>query len=380
MNPKTIKFLDKHFGGILINLLYLFGKVNKKKSEKTEKILVIMFWGIGSIINAMPVLRALKERYPKAKITVLAPKKNKDLFYDNKFINDAIFIDLSISNVIKTWFQIRNKFDLVIDTEHWLSISTILSFSASKKRIGFSNLPRSKLYTNKIEFNPGEHAVINNLNLARLVDAKAKPELIKIETSRENKHHVENFLKKSKIKDSDFLVGISSGSGETFVQRRWPKEKFAELADLLVEKYNAKVIFVGTEGKLFQWIQDNMKNPSLNSLGFTLGQSLALIDKCKLFIGNDSGPVHMSAAQKVKTIGLYGPETPVIFGPYGPNIAVYKGMHCSPHIKVYEGKYLDATEDDPCLRLISVKEVSYYVDRIMKVKLDELLITSNKTI
>ena len=46
MNPKTIKFLDKHFGGILINLLYLFGKVNNKKSEKTEKILVIMFWGI----------------------------------------------------------------------------------------------------------------------------------------------------------------------------------------------------------------------------------------------------------------------------------------------------------------------------------------------
>jgi len=100
--------------------------------------------------------------------------------------------------------------------------------------------------------------------------------------------------------------------------------------------------------------------------GFDLGKTVYLIEKCNMFIGNDGGPMHIGAAQGVKTIGLFGPETPVIFGPFNKgNISLFKGIECSPCIKIYEGKYMKCKyEENKCLKLISVEEVLRAVERL----------------
>jgi len=75
--------------------------------------------------------------------------------------------------------------------------------------------------------------------------------------------------------------------------------------------------------------------------------------------------MHIAAAQQVKTIGLFGPETPVIFAPYGKdNISIYKGVECSPCIKIYKGSYIRC-KDNKCMKAISVEDVLKAVRKII---------------
>ena len=368
MKAETIKAIDRYIGIPLCAFLAIF-KTFRKKSNEVRNILAIVFWGIGSSVNTLPVLRALKKMYPNAKLTVITPTKNADLLYNNKHIDDIILIDMNIFSLLKVIKQITGKYDLVVDMEHWLNISAILSFFASARITGFSNRFRSLLYSDKIPFNPEKHAVLNNMELARQAGAYYKLEkLEKIETSNNDKKFAEKFLRNHGINEKkELVIGICPASGETVVERRWPKEKFAELADRLVDKYKASIIFIGSENEklLINNVQALMKNKSFDSSGIKLGQSIALIDKCKLFISNDTGPMHIAAAQGIKTIGLFGPETPVIFGPFGKdNIAIYKNHQQGPTIKIYEGVHRKPKED--MLDRITVNEVFDATERLIR--------------
>ncbi|MBI2546160.1 glycosyltransferase family 9 protein [Candidatus Woesearchaeota archaeon] len=357
MQASTVKLLDKALGIPTCAALAL-ARPFRRKPEKVERILAICFWGIGSVVNTLPVLKALKRKYPKARLDVLTPTKNAALFYKNKHVNQLILIDMNVFSLLKVMRRVRGKYDLVIDMEHWLNISAIIAFLASGRVAGFSNKFRSVLYSDKIPFNPEQHAVLNNMELARLAGAYYPIEkLEKIETAANDKKFVQRLLKQHGINErKQLVIGICPGSGGTIVERRWPKEKFAELADRLAGKHKAHVVFVGApdEQTLIQEVQGLMQHGSLNAAGITLSQSIALIDSCHVFISNDTGPMHIAAAQGIKTIGLFGPETPVIFGPYGKfNIALYKGE--GPTIRIYEGVHEKPKEN--VLDKITVDEV-----------------------
>jgi len=96
--------------------------------------------------------------------------------------------------------------------------------------------------------------------------------------------------------------------------------------------------------------------------------------KCKLFVGNDSGPMHVAAAQGIKTLGLFGPNLPVRFGPYGKgNIGLYKGYNCefSPCINVHKGQVPDclytrnSNDYQKCMKNISVDDVLKEVEKLV---------------
>ncbi len=356
MKASTVKLIDRLAGIPAIALLAL-AKPLRRKPRNVQNILAIVFWGIGSSVNTLPVLKALKRKYPKAHLSVLAPTKNAALLYKNKYVDNVILIDMNIFSLFKVIRQIRGKYDLVIDMEHWLNISAILSFLASSYVIGFSNKFRAILYSDKIPFDPEKHAALNNMELAELTKSYHLEKLEKIETTKVDQRFVQMFLKQHGMNErKELIIGLCPGSGGTIIERRWPKERFAELADMLAAKYKTKIIFVGSadEQQLIQDIQRMMHHPSASAAGFTLGQSIALIDCCHVFISNDTGPMHLAAAQGIKTIGLFGPETPVIFGPFGKfNISIYKNDQ--PSIKIYEGVHKRPKED--VMENITIEEV-----------------------
>ena len=140
-----------------------------------------------------------------------------------------------------------------------------------------------------------------------------------------------------------------------------------------------KIIFVGAlnEFDLIQSLQGKMENKekSINSAGkITLNQLFYLISKSKLFIGNDAGPMHIAAAQGIKTLGLFGPNLPLRFGPYGKgNIGLYKGNICefSPCINVHKGQVpdclypRDSNDYQKCMKNISVDDVLKEVEKLV---------------
>jgi lipopolysaccharide heptosyltransferase II len=143
---------------------------------------------------------------------------------------------------------------------------------------------------------------------------------------------VEKYLKDNSVSEGELLIGIHPGA--PFIPRRWPKERYAEVADQLIQKYGATVVFLGGRDEigLVDTIMRMMKEKALNLTGSTtIRQAIALIERCSLFIGNDSSLMHIAAMLNVPVIALFGPGRYPIFAPYGDNnVVIREDVGCNP--------------------------------------------------
>ena len=372
----VIKFIDKHIGNLICNFLSLFKQ--KPSDIKVDKILVVQFWGIGETILTLPSIEALRKKFPKAQIDILATPRNKDVYYNNKNINNVLLINLNPFSILKFILKNIKKYDLVIDMEEYLNISAIISFFVGNRVIGYSHNSRAKLYANKVRYNDKQHAVQTFLDLVRTLDSDyTTNKLPKLSFSKKDKKLVDAFLKNNKIKSKAFVC-VAPGAAESAKARMWPFDRYAELCDEIIDKHDANIIFVGNlnEIELIEQIQKDMENgnKTINAAGkITLNQLFYLVSKSKFFIGNDAGPMHIAAAQGVKTLGLFGPNLPIRFGPYGKgNIGLYKGYNCefSPCINVHKGQVpdclypRDGNDYQKCMKNISVNDALKEVEKL----------------
>ena len=263
--------------------------------------------------------------------------------------------------------------------EEYLNISAIISFFIGKYKIGYSHNIRGKIYDGRVRYNDKQHVVQTFLDLVRKVGADFNTDkLIKLNYSERDKNKVDNFLKNGNITKNSFLIGIAPGAAESAKSRMWPWENYVELCNNILKNEKNKIIFIGNkeENRLIADIQNNIgeKERTINTAGlFNLNELFYLVEKCSLFIGNDAGPMHIAAAQDVKTIGLFGPNLPTRFGPYGKNsVAIYKGDNCqfSPCINVHKGQVPDClfpknSEDyQKCMKNINVNDVLKEVEKL----------------
>ena len=376
----AVKLIDRYLGIPICSFLGFFRRKKDETHADCRKILVVQLWGIGETVLVLPSIEALRKKFPDAEIDVLATRRNKDVFFGNKNISGLKLVSLNPFSILKFIFGNAGKYDLVLDMEEYLNISAILSFFAGKKIVGFSHGARSKLYDCKVKYNDKQHAVQTFLDLVREMkinyDADRLP---KLDYSKADENKVKKFLKNNRIKSRDFLAVAAPGAAESARSRMWPSERYAELCDELVNRYNAKIVFTGTpeENQLIKSVQEKMekKESTFNAAGeINLNQLFCLIEKSKLFIGNDSGPMHIAAAQGVKTLGLFGPNLPIRFGPYGKNgIGLYKGYNCefSPCINVHKGQVPDclyprnSNDYQKCMKNISVDDAIKEVEKMV---------------
>jgi heptosyltransferase-2 len=372
-----IKFLDKYAGSLLCLLLYISRLFRHKKTHKYNKILLIQLWGIGETILTLPAIEALRKRYKKSNIDILVTERNKEVYYENKFINNVKVLKLNPFSIKLFILKNLKKYDLVIDMEEYLNISAVVAFYIGKERIGYSHGIRSKLYTETVDYNDRQHVVYTFLDLLKPLGIKKTVEkLPKLNYSSSDKKNIDNLLRKYNIRKKDFLVGFGVGAAESAKSRMWPKERFSKLADYLIKKYNCKIILFGNneEKKLLNELQNSIinKNKSFNVAGLTNVRGMFyLVSLCKLFIGNDSGPMHVAAAQHVPTIGLFGCNLPVRFAPFGKNnYSVYKKKTQDACINVHKGQVGECKYGikNACVKKIQVGDVMKIVDKVMKKK------------
>ena len=376
-----IKFIDRHVGNLVCNILSLFSRRNAEiKKIEYKKILAVQLWGIGETVLVLPALEALRKNFPNAEINILATARNKDVFFGNKSIDKVCLIKPNPFSVLNFIFKNIKKYDLVVDMEEYLNISAIISFFAGKRVVGYSHGSRARLYNDKVRYNDKQHAVQTFLDLIRALGiAHDASKLHKLNFSKNDKTFIDKFLKNNKIQSNDFVICVAPGAAESAKARMWPYERYAELCDEIIERHNAKIIFTGIpeEGYLIKSIQAKMENKgkTINTAGhINLNQLFYLMIKCKLFVGNDSGAMHIAAAQGIKTLGLFGPNLPARVGPYGKgNIGLYKGYNCefSPCINVHKGEVPDclypknSNDYQKCMKNISVDDVLKEVEKMV---------------
>ena len=379
MNVFFIKTIDRYFGTVLCFFLGIFKK--KQSLKETRKVLFIQLWGIGETICTLPTLKALKNKYRNSSVHVLCTERNKDVYESVDFIDKMLLVRLSILDLARFAATHYNEFDIVIDMEEYLNISSILAFFVGKYRIGYGGQARSVLYDKTASYKANQHVVLTYFDLVRQIGVVGKPtELEPLQDRTQNE--VERLLRQNHLLRKDKIIGFGTGAAESSRCRKWPEERFAQLADELVKKYKSKIILIGSSYEIAEIdsIIDKMKNKdaATNLAGKTTAKQLfGIIARMLLFVGNDSGPMHIAACQGIPTVGLFGPNLPSRFGPYGKNnSAVYKGNICgySPCINVHLGQTPDClypkdSEDyQKCMKNIFVDDVIKAIEGIFHAK------------
>ncbi|HIH32384.1 TPA: glycosyltransferase family 9 protein [Candidatus Woesearchaeota archaeon] len=352
------KFADKH---ILDSILFLWQRRRNQLPKKINSIMFIKLWALGDSVNTLPLISETKKRYPKTKITVLASKNNMQVYRNQLFIDELI----GLSGINKILWK---KFDVVFDLEPYLNISAIIARHTGDLTIGFSDQKRSRLYDLSGKFHQDKHIVITYMDLAKHINVLNIPkELIKLRSGKESEEKIKILFDELKIKNNAKIIGFCAGAGKNVKEREWPKEKFKALAIRLLGDKNNIIILTGSkeEYELNEFIRNN--NPRIYNFSgkVDLESLFCLIKKFKIFISNDTGPMHIAAAQGVKTIGLFGPNTPKIWAPYGKNnISIFHQQKGCPFLDntLHElvPRHLTQTQKS-CMDAITVNEVMRHI-------------------
>lgn len=352
------RWIDQKVGNVALKL---FKKRNNKFSlNKNSKILVIKNKSIGDSIYILPLLRELNKEFD-CEIDVLCDTSNKLVFKSHKFINELI--ELTIPNV----FSKRKHYDLVIDTEPWSNISAILSRLLGKNCVGFSHSERSELYNKTIKYSKNQHIVKTYLDFFKLFSKKTPiASLEKLHVSTKTKTSAKKFYKKNTI---GLAVGVSGNAkGRMWASHRW---------NLLIKEINEhfpsyEVILLGVKED-FDIAEEIIEGTTAKNLhGKTnLDELFEIIKNCKAFIGCDSGPIHIAASQGVKTIGLFGPNTPTIWAPYGKgNVSIWHKNPGVPTIDNTDPYFIENKEsiaaEKKAMNEIGVKEVFDHLRKMLR--------------
>jgi heptosyltransferase II len=315
-----------------------------------KRILLIRLDDIGDVILATPAIRNLKELFPSARIDMLVKSSTKDILLNNPCINRTWVFDpfwmrstkpSGLIHLVGLIQQLRKeKYDLAVELRGNPFNIAFAFLSNSRQRVGYGAQGLGFLLTSVIPYdmNP-KHEIERNLDVLRGLGLSMSSKNPEVFISKAAEQFANRFLEANQVGQDDLVISIHPGA--PWFPRRWPQERFALLANALITRYNSKIILIGSgnETKLCAGILDlvagDYRHHVLIAAGATdLLGAAALIKRSRLFIGNDSGPMHIAHAVNTDCVALFGPQTPVLFGP-GGNIAraIYSKAACSPCIQ-----------------------------------------------
>lgn len=328
------------------------------EKQNFKKILIINLAGIGDFIMSSPAIRALRSYFPNAEIFLLVYSFNKELAEGSPYVNNIFTFD-KICNLrnIDTLFKLsKEKFDIAINLYNLYSFKGIinmvlmLKIIGAKKSLGRNTDGKGFFYDYKFPerlLDP-MHQVQQMLNTVALIGAKDQRRDLEIWVPEGRSKNLDKFLKVNNISKDDFIIGLNPGSGRP--SRRWPIEYFAKVADQLKNRYNAKIVITGSKNEIGLARRLNklsQKQHIISSGEFSLPDLVNFIRMCRLYISNDTGPMHIANALGVPLIAIIG-GGPQSCYPYvkEKTIILKKDKDCSPCFKF------------DCKRKVCLKDIS----------------------
>ncbi len=298
-----------------------------------QNILVIDFGQLGDVVLSLPSLRAIRERFPRATITVAVGKPGAEVvglsgYADATLVVDRValrdgFKPLSLMRVFTIVKDVRRrKFDFVIDL-HSLSETNLLGFLSGAPQRLYSRRPNRSLdflsnYRPRPPLEeevPKRHLVDRYLDVLIPLGVTKAARLPQLKLRAQDNAAVEQILKKAKVNSGTPLVGLFPGAGHP--GRRWPLENFAELADYLIRNHGVRVlVFAGPEERaLMQQMRAVFPATTLLIDTLSIPQLAAALARLAVFVSNDTGPMHVAVAVGTPVVALLDRPTPNSFVP-----------------------------------------------------------------
>jgi heptosyltransferase-2 len=292
---------------------------------------------VGDAIMALPALRAVRSRFSDAEITILARPYVAAIYKNQQVCDNMLFVD-DKKDVLE---ELRaQKFDLALLLQNAFQAAWIVWRAGIPERIGYARDGRSPLLTKALPVPKlGEIPVheqyyyLELLRRAGWLDTLPNESFIKLNVPEENRQHAEEFLLSSGVRSDSFRIAI--GAGASYGSAKcWPPDRFAELANRLQMESGADVILFGTssEAPVSSAIAAGMLRSPIDLTGKTPISDLpSLLSQCHLFIGNDSGAMHVAAAVGLPVVAVFGPTDPFGTAPVTPRCSIVQEKpYCSP--------------------------------------------------
>ena len=295
-------------------------------TKEAKNILVIQLAGLGDMVLATPALEGIRKLYPESRIFLLTNSRAVDIIKGSHDI-DEIFISDNLKDFLGLVKKLRlYHFDIVIDFYRLYSIKgaikMFLLFLAigGKFWVGRDTDSRGFFYHLKVkeELSDTKHEVEHKLDIIRALGGDINSIDFKVRYNKEDEFFIGNLLEEKGIEKEDIFIGINCTTVSP--GRNWTLEGYRELAEQLIKELPAKVAFCGNrlDYKIFDVSTFDSSAKIIDLVGrLTVGQLIAFIRRCNLFISPDSGPAHIAAALKIPLVSLFGEGEYSKFRPYG---------------------------------------------------------------
>jgi ADP-heptose:LPS heptosyltransferase len=400
MKTKTKVLVDAWLGRAVVLLLNISARIlgrimsiDHSLAKPPRRIVVCKFLGMGSIIQATPLLQTLRNNFPEAEIIFITSSVNRKLLESIDVINKIYDIDdSSFSGIIGSSYAVLRslwdkKADLYIDLETYSYYSTALAtMSCARNRFGFYRVERNirmGVYTHMMFFNTRAPIAQSYLQMARLAGCKDILEkLFSIEVNESDRMGCRRKIVEIAGNIPDSFIVVNPNASDLRIERRWPGKNFIELLQRLRTAFPEKIFILIGAANEAEWVKNihdrldaHTKEKVFNSAGrLTLYELFALIDKSELVITNDTGPMHISFAMNKPTVALFGPASPSQYGQNPNAYGIYKNIYCSPCVHDFISP--PCRGDNQCMKQITVDEVVNLCSSV----LSKQLITGNTII
>lgn len=339
------------------------------KNDKIKVILCQKYFGMGSILNALPLIKSLRCNFPNAKIIFLTLKQHREIVDACQIADEVVTISFdSIAGFIKdvsylVFHLSRKNIDISIDLEFFSKFTMIISFfTFSRIRIGLyqKRIRPDGVLTHEVYYNSYKHISEIYFAYAEALGIKRKPEYFNDLLPHFKLSLRDDMRKKYSLDRDKRIIIINPNSSDLYKNRCWPADSFIELIKMLLRDHpDSYYLLIGGKADYnntsyiykMSGNNSNLKNVCGQT---TIKELFALIEMCDLFITNDSGPLHVASLYGNNIVAFFGPETPVVYGPLNKNALIFyaESLYCSPCLSVYDGKkslYSEECRNNKCL-------------------------------
>ena len=338
--------------------------------ERIKRVVVRGTNWVGDAVLTTPALRELRRVLPHAHITLATRSWAKGLFADADFLDDLLVYDRGARDLRAVWRQTaewrRRRFDLAVLFQNAFEAALIARAARVPLRLGYATDGRRPLLTHPLavpSWRGERHEVFYYLNivaeLERLLDGASnvleREPTFALQVSEKRRREARELLRAEGVGLSgSALVALCPGSTNSRA-KRWPTERYAALADMLIESIGAEVALIGSrdEESVSQEVAARMRHRPLMLTGRTeLSEAVAVLSVADLLVTNDTGPAHISAALERPTLVIFGPTISATTGPFSRTAEIIRRPpDCAPCM------LRDCPIDHRCMTAITPEEV-----------------------
>lgn len=343
--------------------------INRKKIKNV--LVIASSKHMGDLILALPAIDAIKKSFKEKKFYLVVDSAYTDIVETIEGLENLILYPRSLlkasSGIRRTSImfdflrRLRNSSpDIAIDLQGAVASSTMTFLSGAPLRVGRSTAKRAYLYNHKVNISGGMHKSYSYTEIASAAGIKSKIEAPRIRASERSRAALKSILHKTGIKGEKPVVCIHPGAGVTY--KEWTREGFADVSDWLIAG-GFQVVFIGGSRDLegINKITALMQRPSFDLGGrLSIGELTALLEASALYIGNDSGPMHLAGAAGAPVIAMFGPACEIMWRPLTEIAVVLRGADRCGKCTGKHCRY-----DFKCIKTISPDDVKAAVRRLI---------------